>query len=410
MSMKKKTEAPNNNKCINNAADVIIVGAGMAGLTLASLLGQNGMDVLVVDREDPQKMADARFDSRTVALSAGTRNILLPLGFWQRLAQHGQPIHRIDVQEGHDPFILNFDTAAVGGPFGWILPNDAVRQTLYESCMAHRVRFQCGQAIDTLFTDDTKATLTLADGMTLSAPLVIAADGRNSTVRALLGIDVVALEYDHTAFVGLITHEQPHEGLALERFYTSGPFATLPFTDDAKGRHRSAIVWSRHTRDLKHDPVPLHDLHAVTKALQPLLKDRFGTFEAVGTWAAYPLSLRHAKTMTAQRVALISDAAHAIHPIAGQGLNLGMRDIAWLAQHLPQAQKEKRDWGSPSLLADYNRARRFDVFTMVAATDLLTRLFGNRLPPVRWARSLGLGLVDKVPPLKRFFMKQAMGG
>ncbi len=394
----------------NTDAEVILIGAGMAGLSLGGLLSQQGLRVTIIDREDPSLMATAAFDARTIALSAGTMDVLSPLGINKNLLAHGEAIRVIDVQEGFDPFVLNFDTSDIGEQaFGWILPNTAVRSGLYEACLKHGVTFVTGHSVDSVTATDTHGIVTLENGTILQAPLVVAADGRHSLVRQLLGIDVVQLAYHHTAYVGFITHTQPHHGLALERFYPSGPFAALPFTDTTDGLHRSAIVWSRHQRDIKRDPINVTDLDTITDRIREFVDERYGEIEAVGKWATYPLSLCHAKQMIGPRIALISDAAHAIHPIAGQGLNLGMRDIAYLAQHIPQAKAAKNDWGSDDFLSAYQRARRFDVFQMVAATDILTRLFGVSFPPLRWARSAGLGLVNRVPPLKKFFMRQAMG-
>jgi 2-octaprenyl-6-methoxyphenol hydroxylase len=387
----------------------IIIGAGMAGLSLAALLAQRGLRVTVIDREDPAAMIKHNFDTRTVALSAGTKSILEPLGFWPALEKMGMAIEKIDVQEGHDPFILNFQAEdTTEKAFGWIFPNSAVRQFLYQTCLDLKVNFIVGHGLDTITQDINCVTAHLSDGTKHTAPLLIGADGRNSAVRQIVGIDTVHIDYRHTALVGLISHSQPHHGLALERFYTSGPFAVLPFTTE-KNKHRSAIVWSLHSRDIKKIVPDLKNLQAITDAMKPCLDERYGDIEAIGQWSAYPLSLAHAKTMIDNRVLLISDAAHAIHPIAGQGLNLGMRDIAWLAHHIPLAKAENQDWGGVEFLNSYQRARRFDVFAMVSATDLLTRLFGVRFPPLRWARSIGLGIVQKLPPLKRFFMQQAMG-
>lgn len=381
-----------------------MIGAGMAGLSLAALLARQGAKVTVIDRHDPGAMATDAFDSRTVALSLGTKKILEALHLWPQLLPVGAAITHIDVQEGHDPFVLNFRAGDVGDqPFGWIFPNSAVRRALYDSCCSNGVTFVTGASLETIEQSDADVTAVLSDGKRITGALLIGADGRDSRVRALLGIDTVRLEYRHTALVGLIEHEHPHHGLALERFYPTGPFAALPFTTTPKGRHRSAIVWSRHSRRSLRAP---KELQALTKEIEPMLDERYGSIEAVGTWAAFPLSLRHAKTMIAARVALISDAAHAMHPIAGQGLNLGMRDVEWLATHLPSA----KDPGGEALLQSYDRARRGDVLALMAATDLLSRLFGNNVPPLRWARSLGLGIVERIPPLKEFFMRQAMGG
>ena len=387
-------------------ADILIIGSGMAGLSLAALLAQHGLVVMVVDREDPAAMAAESFDVRTVALSAGSRDILQPLGIWDEMVRHAAPITSIDVQEGHDPFLLNFQAGETASEaFGWIFPNHVVRGALYEAALNHGVKFVQGVLKN---ISGESVTAILQSGDTISAQLLIGADGRFSRVRDLIGVDGITLPYHQAAWVGMVVHEHPHQGLAVERFYDTGPFAVLPFIDDAQGRHRSAIVW---TQDLaKHQKtLAVPDLPVLTAQLKSLFDDRYGAIEAVGKWASYPLSLYHAKQMTAARVALISDAAHAIHPIAGQGLNLGMRDVAVLCELLVAAREAQQDLGSPAVLEAYQRRRRADVFAMVAATDLLNRLFGTKLRSVRWLRSAGLGLVDKIPALKDFFMRTAMG-
>lgn len=388
--------------------DILIIGSGMAGLSLACLLGQSGLRVTVVDREDPAKMATIGFDARTVALSLGSRDILAPLGIWDQMVRHAAPITTIDVQEGHDPFLLNFDATQAEAPaFGWIFPNTVVRGTLYETALKHGVRF-VQDALKDIRYDTHHATAILQSGREIPATLMVGADGRHSRVRDIIGVDCVSLKYDHVAWVGMVQHEYPHHGLAVERFYTDGPFAILPFVDQADGRHQSAIVWSQTPpKGSKTFPVP--DMDTLTAQLEPLFDERYGRIQAFGKWAAYPLSLLHAKQCIAQRVVLISDAAHAMHPIAGQGLNLGMRDVALLADMLTEAHKNGMDIGDTALLQDYQRRRRFDVFSMMAATDVLARLFGVKARPIRWARSAGLGLVDKIRPLKGFFMRTAMG-
>ena len=384
----------------SKTTSVIIVGAGMAGLALAGLLARAGLRVTVIDREDPEKMATETFDSRTVALSLGTRAVLSPLGAWDDMKEWGEAIRLIDVQEGHDPFVLNFDASeSEDGAFGWILPNTRVRSVLYKTAKTYGAIFVRGLLAD-IEQNETGATAVLADGTHHTAQLLIGADGRHSRVRDLLGVDTVNLNYKQTALVGLIAHEHPHHGLALERFYPEGPFAVLPFTDDGK-THRSAVVWTRHAPQKLNTP----SLDDLTGMIAPMLDDRYGKTKATGLWAAYPLGLTHAKQFVAGRVVLISDAAHAMHPIAGQGLNVGMRDVSALAALL----SDSSDAGDAEILKRYQTARRFDVMTMMAATDLLNRLFGNDLRVVRGLRSLGLGLVDRVPRLKKFFTGVATG-
>lgn len=388
--------------------EIVMIGAGMAGLSLAALLGQKGFSVTVVDRESPELMAQENYDLRTIALSKGSRQVLEPLGIWDDLRPYGVAIESIDVQEGHDPFLLNFDAADINEEaFGWIFPNNAVRRLLLDAATQYGVQFVQDGLKDLIHGPD-HVTATLMSGKNITAKLVLGVDGRNSRTRAIIGVDGVTLPYHQAAWVGIVEHELPHHGLAVERFYDTGPFAILPFTDSKDGVHRSAIVWSH---DLPKRattlPVPANDV--LTHMLKPLFDSRYGAIEAVGKWACFPLSLYHAKQMIGDRTALVSDAAHAIHPIAGQGLNLGMRDVAVLAELLGEARTHGTDIGSNDLLETYQRRRRFDVFTMVAATDILNRLFGTKLHSVRWLRSAGLGLVDKVPPLKRFFMRVASG-
>lgn len=388
--------------------DIAIIGAGMAGLTLAALLGQQGFRVTVIDREHPENLAKESFDSRTVALSAGTRGVLEPLGIWEQMRPSAATITEIDVQEGHDPFLLNFQAGQVGAEaFGWIFPNTEVRRVLYETALAHGVTFMAPTLLRDIRINGDVADVVLQNGQTLQASLVVGADGRFSRVRELTGVDGVQLSYHQTALVGLVEHERPHQGLAVERFYNQGPFAILPFTDLSDGTHRSAVVWTTDDQKGRKKPLPSHD--EITLALQPLFDERYGAIRAIGPWAQYPLSLYHAKEFVADRVALVSDAAHAIHPIAGQGLNLGMRDVAVLARLLGEAKAANTDLGGQELLRLYQQERRFDVFAMVAATDLLNRLFGNKLRSMRWLRSAGLGLVNRLPPLKNFFVRVAMG-
>lgn len=387
--------------------DIIIIGSGMAGLSAAALLGQQGFNVTVVDRETPEILMSEEFDSRTVALSDGSRAILEPLNIWNEMLPYGTAIETIDVQEGQRPFILNFEAREVdASAFGWIFPNTVVRSTLYQAALRHGVRFIAPDALQDIDVRSDYVTATLKSGQSVQAQLLIGADGRFSRVRDLMGFDGVSLDYKQTALVGLITHEKPHHGLALERFYPTGPFAALPFTTE-KGVHRSAIVWTQDTKRGKRLLVP--DLHTLTQQLEPLLDERYGRIGAIGKWAAYPLGLYHAKNCVNKRIVLISDAAHAIHPIAGQGLNLGMRDVEELVQTLADARAMQYDIGDMDVLEPYQQSRRVDVLAMVAATDTLNRLFGMKTPGMGWVRNAGLGVVNRLPPLKKFFMKTAMG-
>jgi 2-octaprenyl-6-methoxyphenol hydroxylase len=402
-----------------NKTDIIVIGSGMAGLAFAALAAQQDFKVTVIDRIHPETLASEDHDARTVALSAGSRAVLAPLNIWNRIVPFAAAIEAIDVQEGHDPFLLNFqinevnqsakkteETDKDNHAFGWIFPNTVVRQTLYETALKYGVKFIAPAVLKDIQKGDDAITAILQSGETIQAKLLIGADGRFSRVRDLIGVNGVNLDYHQTALVGLVEHEFPHQGLAVERFYPTGPFAVLPFVDKDK-KHRSAIVWTQDTK--KNQKLPLPPLEEITAQIAPLFDARYGKIEAVGKWAQYPLSLFHAKQFVTDRVALISDAAHAIHPIAGQGLNLGMRDVDVLIDEILRAKLEGEDIGGRYTLETYQQRRRFDVFAMVAATDILNRLFGNKLRSVAKLRSLGLGLVDRIIPLKKFFANTAMG-
>jgi 2-octaprenyl-6-methoxyphenol hydroxylase len=406
-----------------NKTDIVVVGSGMAGLAFAALAAQQGFEITVIDRIHPDTLATEGHDARTVALSAGSRDILAPLNIWDKIAPQSAAITEIDVQEGHDAFLLNFQAGEnKSDAFGWIFPNTVVRQTLYEKACALGVKFIAPAVLKDIQTNESNITAILQSGEKITAKLIIGADGRFSRVRDLIGVAGVSLDYHQTALVGLVEHEFPHNGLAVERFYPSGPFAVLPFTDADK-EHRSAIVWtqdtprpsfprtrgSRAARSNLDPRVLGDDKTLLNEQLAPLFDERYGKITAIGKWAQYPLSLFHAKQFIAPRVALISDAAHAIHPIAGQGLNLGMRDVDVLIDELLRAKMEGEDIGGKYTLETYQQRRRFDVFAMVAATDLLNRLFGNKLRSVAKLRSFGLGIVDRISPLKKFFANTAMG-
>ena len=408
--------------------DIAIIGAGPAGLTLAGLLAQQGWQVCLVDRAHPRDMAKPVADARTTALSYGTSRLLDRLGVWADLEPSGSPITHIDVQDGRAPVVLRFDEDAVreaagaDTPMGWIVENPDLRRVLWEN--VERYGAQCRVlapfSLESYQAHDTGVTVDLKDAQngvsqTIEARLLIGADGRMSRVRDLAGLDVVALDYRQIATVGLIAHDKPHNGLALERFYSDGPFAVLPFTDDMHGRHRSAVVWTRPLDARQRRLVRQRQLHEIDltppdlqQAIQARITPSYGMVEVLGRWDHYPLSLYHSTGLIADRVALVGDAAHAIHPIAGQGLNVGMQDMAVLADLLGPADAAT-DPGAPDVLADYQRQRRFNVFNMVAATDLLNRFFGMSSLPLKIIRPVGLGLVNAIPPLKNFFVKRAMG-
>lgn len=387
-------------------ADVLIVGAGPVGLSVAVALAQAGLKVAAIDRADP---ARPPVDGRTTAVSAATQRLFSAIGVWPGLKSRACPINDIRVTDGDAPLFLHFDHRALDeGPLGWIVDNVALRRALLARARA-LPGFSLYAPVELAKLDRGPARVraTLADGATIAAPLAIAADGRNSRLRREAGIRVTSWPYRQTAIACIATHERPHRNIAHERFLPAGPFAILPMLDDAEGRHRASIVWTD-----RGEAVPA--LLALPKdEFDAELAHRFGDFlgavEVLGGRFAHPLGLLHAERYTAERLALAGDAAHAIHPVAGQGFNLGVGDVAALAEVLVDAHRLGLDLGAPSVLADYQRWRRFDALAMAAMTDSLVRLFGMRAPGVRFMRDLGLTAVERLPRLKRFFMRQAMG-
>ncbi len=392
--------------------DIIVVGGGLSGLPLSLLLGQAGFKVACVDGEPIEKQLAASFDERTTAISYGSRNLLCAAGIWQRIEQAGfeaEPITRIEIRDGGWGGALHFDAAEVDADaFGWIVNNADLRRVMASAVADHKsITHLTGVKATGYQTNDTQAELTLDDGTVLAARLVVGADGRKSFLRGAAGIGSWSKDYGHDAIVCVLHHEKPHNGLALEHFMPQGPFAMLPMRDGADGRHRSALVWSVSTGEgVKWTGC---DQHVFEAAVNARAGKHYGRITVSGKRGFWPLNLVRAYALTAPRTALIAEAAHGIHPIAGQGLNLSLRDVAALAEILADAKKTGEDIGGEAVLARYVRMRGSDNTTMTAATDVLTHLFSNDMRSMAMARRAGLALVAKLPPVKRFFMRQAMG-
>lgn len=383
---------------------IVVVGGGIVGLTLAVALGKAGLRVDVVERATAAALRAGAFDGRVSALAASSQAVFAGLGLWESLAGAAQPIREIRVSDGASPLFLHYDRRDVGAEaLGYIVENRWIRRALLDAAEAlDGVRLHDGRAVSRVARFRAGAQVTLADGGTLSASLVAAADGRRSPVRRLAGIGALESSYGQDAIVATVAHERPHRGVAQERFLPSGPFAVLPMT----GR-RSSIVWTERA------PVA-ERLRALPRAeLEVELGRRFtdylGALAIDGPVASYPLTLTLAARYAADRVALLGDAAHAIHPIAGQGLNIGIRDAAALAEAAVDAARLGLDPGAPAALAGYARRRRADGFAMLAVTDGLNRLFSNDLAPLRLGRRLGLAAVGRLPGLKRALIRHAMG-
>ncbi|MBK20470.1 MAG: 2-octaprenyl-6-methoxyphenyl hydroxylase [Rhodospirillaceae bacterium] len=385
-------------------ADVLIVGGGMAGLILATALGNAGVDVVVVEPNLPKSLLDTDFDGRTTAIAAGSRLALNSIGAWAEMQKDAQSILDIRVTDGHSPLFLHYNHEDVAeGPLGHIVENRVIRSVLLD-CLGNlpSVALLFGRRVKSLDRDGSFAEAHLDTGETVKARLAVATDGRGSPTRQNANIGVNQWRYPQTGIVCTVEHEFDHCGVAQEHFLPSGPFAILPMTE-----RRSSIVWTER-EDLAPAILNLPDKE-FAEELSLRFGDYLGELEIIRPIFSYPLGLLHADSYIAPRLALAGDAAHAIHPIAGQGLNIGVRDAAALAEIIVDAMRLGLDPGSVNILENYERWRRFDNTMMIAATDGLNRLFSNNVGPIKVARDVGLAMVNRTPPLKRLFMRHAMG-
>jgi 2-octaprenyl-6-methoxyphenol hydroxylase len=408
-------------------ADVLISGGGMVGLTLALALADAGLTVILVDSLPAVEREAAGYDGRSSAIAEGSRRVLDGIGVWNSMAPEACPILDIrvsDARVGHPASLLflHYDhreleppatakrrmaAAAQPSPMGYIVENRVIRRVLLAALASRRgIRHLAPAQAVGFVREAGQARITLADGRSLTGRIVIAADGRSSPMRQAAGIRLTEWEYPQSGIVCTIGHELSHQNVAHEHFLPSGPFAVLPMVDDANG-HRSSIVWTE-KRDLVPAIMALSPDDFAAE-IQRRFGDSLGRIRLLGQRWAYPLKLQHATRYVEDRLALVGDAAHAIHPIAGQGLNLGLRDVAALAETLVDAHRLGLDIGVGEPMERYERWRRFDNLMLLAATDLLNRLFSNDIAPIRLTRDLGLALVNRMPPLKRLFMRHAMG-
>jgi 2-octaprenyl-6-methoxyphenol hydroxylase len=387
-------------------ADVIILGGGMVGLALASALDSGGVSAIVVDPADPAPRTSAAFDGRTSAVSSSSMRMLEAVGVTEQLAQPGCPILTIAVADGLDPGGLHFD-ADEDGPLGWMHENRDLRAALHARAESGRNCWLLWKSsVANVERDEHGVVVSLGDGRKLCAPLLIAADGRNSPMREAAGIRIARWRYEHQAIVSVLRHERPHDNVAYEIFYPGGPFALLPMTDDAQG-HRSAIVWSVRREDAA-GWLSLTDDDFAGEA-KAAMGGFLGGIAMLAPRSTYPLGFHHAAQITGRRLALVGDAAHAIHPIAGQGLNLGFRDAAALAQVLVEGARLGLDLGDRQLLNRYQRWRSLDTLSVAFATDSLTRIYGIPGRTASAVRRFGMGVIERMPPLKDRFKSEARG-
>jgi len=422
--------------------DVVISGGGMVGMTLAVALARAGITVAVIEKTHVSEQLEPAFDGRVSAIAHGSKLLLDSIGVWQGMAPHAEPILDIRVSDGDTPFFLHYDHREVGGDaFGYIVENRHIRHALHAAAKSLPTLAILDKAsLDSFERDEAGVTLRFRERPSLRCRLLIGADGKHSAIRKQAGIEAMEWGYNQTAIVCTIEHELPHHGLAQERFLPAGPFAVLPMTSSpsplvGEGRGEGVAPQTPPSNALRNTPLP-NPLPQGERGRSSLVwvepDDRVGIYLALpeeefvqeirervggslgairtsGARFSYPLSLMHAKSYIGHRLALIGDAAHAIHPIAGQGVNLGFRDVGVLAELITERARLGLDIGADDVLSHYQRWRCFDNVTMLAATDTLNRLFSNRFPPLRLARGLGLWTVGKIPPLKRLFMRDAMG-
>jgi 2-octaprenyl-6-methoxyphenol hydroxylase len=385
--------------------DLLVIGGGLTGLALACAVAGEGLRVLLVERASLAATVAPPFDGRVTAIAPGSRRLLAAIGVWPALAADAEPILDIEVGERNSPLRVHYDHRQVGDePLGHIVENRLIRGALLArtATLGDAVLLAAPDDVARLDRRGAAVTVRLESGLVAKATLCAVAEGRQSQTRAAAGIGVTRWDYEQTGMVATIAHALPHHGLAIERFFASGPFAILPMTGN-----RSSIVWAADNR-LARDLIGLDDAQFMDE-LAERFGDRLGGLELAGPRWHYPLSMVQAERYTAQRLALVGDAARAIHPIAGQGWNLALRDVAALAELAIDAKRLGLDLGTGQVLARYERWRRFDSLALIAITDGLNRLFANDLLPLRVARELGLGMVERIAPLKGFFMRHAMG-
>lgn len=387
--------------------DVLIAGGGYVGLSLAVSIRKAAPHLAVTVIDGAPEGVWQR-DERASAIAAAASNMLDVLGVWDEIAPQAEPIRRMVITDSKTadpvrPVFLTFDGVTDDGtPFAHMVPNVAMVGALRKACDTLGIEIRQSTMAQSFKTGDHSVVVTLQNGETLEARLLVACDGVKSRLRDAAGIKTVSWNYGQSGIVTTVEHERPHDGTAEEHFLPAGPFAVLPLANN-----RSSLVWTERTEDanrlIESDDLIFED------ELERRFGHKLGALKVVGKKQAFPLGLTLARQFVAPRFALAGDAAHGIHPISGQGLNLGFKDVAALAETVVEADRLGLDIGSLAILERYQTWRRFDTFRMGVTTDVLNRLFSNDSTPIRVARDIGLGLVERMPSLKSFFIGQASG-
>ena len=391
-------------------ADILIAGGGLNGPALALALAQGGLRVTVIDARPAPARAEAGFDGRAFALAIASKRLLQVIGIWPAVEGKSQPILKIKASDGHAgqgaaPFFLAFDSPEIEeGSMGFMLEDRFLYAAFLDAMRAEpKITLLSGETVLAQEVTAEGVTVALASGRGVAGRLLIGCDGRGSGVAARAGIRRQGWGYGQTALVTAIHHEKDHEGTAHQFFMPAGPLAILPLP----GGHHSSIVWSE--TDAAAEAIQALDDAGYLAALRPRFGNFLGEIALAGARFTYPLSLSLAERFIAPRVALAGDAAHGVHPIAGQGLNLGLRDVGALAEVLITSARRGEDIGSAVVLEEYQRWRRFDSTALALGMDAVNRLFSNDNPVLRLGRDLGLGLVNSLPGLRRRFIRQAAG-
>jgi 2-octaprenyl-6-methoxyphenol hydroxylase len=393
---------------MSDKRDLLILGGGLVGMTLALTAARKGLSSHVVDRADPAELTAEGFDGRASAISTASWNLFTNIGLADRLEPHGCPIASIAITDGMKPGRIDFRPQPHEGSLGRMFANRALRLALFETAREEPlIAWHAMAEVIDRRRGGHAVSARLADGTELAASLMVAAEGRNSPTRQEAGIAVARWDYRHRAIIVGLTHAKPHENVAWEIFYPAGPFALLPLLDGPGGEHRSALVWTVAENDAAG--VLALSERAFQAEVEKRMQGIFGPIALEGRRSSYPLGFHHTAKIVAQRLALVGDAGHGLHPIAGQGLNVGLRDVGALVETLADGMRIGLDPGDAQLLARYERWRGLDTFMVALATDGLTRLFGvpGRLPSL--LRRVGMGMVQRTPSLKRWFMDEARG-
>ncbi|SEW45745.1 2-octaprenyl-6-methoxyphenol hydroxylase [Cognatiyoonia koreensis] len=388
--------------------NLIIVGGGLNGPALALAAAQEGLRVTIIDSLPVDRRKKPDFDGRSYALSLASHRLLKAIGIWDAISDNAQPMLEIKVTdgragEGPSPWMMHFDHAEIEeGPMGYLVEDRHLRRAFMDAMDAAPNITHLAKKTVVSQEVANHATVTLASGKTLTASLIAGCDGRKSGTAERAGISRTGWGYGQTAVVCAVKHEKPHGGIAHQFFMPNGPLAILPLTGD-----RSSIVWSE--TDARASYLMGLDDAAFLEELKPAFGSFLGMISLTGKRFSYPLGLTLANSFVGERVALVGDAAHGVHPIAGQGLNAGLRDVGALVDVLSDARQRGEDIGNPQVLARYESWRRADTAKLAIATDTFNRLFSNDNPLVRAARDVGMGVVNAVPGLRRGFMREAAG-